>query len=79
MERPPGKKCYRKGGMGHWKSPRGGVNRQNLKIINFTHKLQAGLALEQNSSPGERAKINQPRNKEDDTVICFTEVRFQRT
>jgi hypothetical protein len=56
-----------------------GVNRWNLKIINLKHNYKPGLALELKSSPRERAKTNQPRNKADDTVICFTEVRFLRT
>jgi hypothetical protein len=56
-----------------------GVNRQNLKIINLKHKYKPGLALEIKLSPKERAKTNQPRNKADDTVIYFTEVRFLRT
>jgi hypothetical protein len=29
---------------------RGGVNRRNLKFINFKHTLRSGLALELNSS-----------------------------
>jgi hypothetical protein len=55
------------------------VNRRNLKIINLKHNYKPGLALKLNSSPKERAKTNQPRNKADDTVICFTEVRFLQT
>jgi hypothetical protein len=34
------------------------VNRANLKFINFNHNYKSGLALELNSSPKERAKIN---------------------
>jgi hypothetical protein len=48
-----------------------GVNRRNLKFI--------GLALELKSSPGERVKTNQMEIKRMNTVICFTEIRFQRT
>jgi hypothetical protein len=55
------------------------VNRRNLKIINLKHNYKSGLALELNPSPKERAKTNQPRNRADDTVICFTEVRFLKT
>jgi hypothetical protein len=33
-----------------WKSPRGGVNRRNLKIINFEHTLHPVLGLEINNS-----------------------------
>jgi hypothetical protein len=47
-----------------------------MKIINLSTHYKFGLALELNSNPGERGKTNQPRNKADDTVICFTEVRL---
>jgi hypothetical protein len=53
----------------------GGVNRTNLKFTNFKHNYKPVLALELNSSLKERAKKSQA-NKADDTVICFTEVRF---
>jgi hypothetical protein len=56
-----------------------GVNRRKLKFTNFKHNYKPGLALEIKSGTKERAKINQPRNKENDTVICFTEVRFLQT
>jgi hypothetical protein len=39
------------------------VNRRNLKIINLSTHYKTGLALEMNSSPNERGKTNQPRNK----------------
>jgi hypothetical protein len=39
-----------------------GVDRQKLKFTTL-NTLQVGLALEQMSSPGERGKTNQPRNK----------------
>jgi hypothetical protein len=55
------------------------VNRRNLKIINLKYNYKPGLALKLNPSPKERAKTNQPRNRVDDTVICFTEVWFLRT
>jgi hypothetical protein len=42
----------------NWKSPRGGVNRANLKFTNFKHNHKSGLVLELNSSPKERAKTN---------------------
>jgi hypothetical protein len=38
-----------------------------------------GLALEIKSSPKERAKTNHKQMKADDTVICFTKVRFLHT
>jgi hypothetical protein len=55
------------------------VNRRKLKFTNFKHNFKPGLALEIKPSPKERVKTNQLRNKADDTGICFTEVRFQRT
>ena len=51
----------------------------NLKFTNFKHNYKPGLALELNSSPKEREKINHKRIRADDTVICFTEVRFLQT
>jgi hypothetical protein len=55
----------------------GGVYIRKLKFTNFKHNYKPGLALEIKPSLKERVKINQPRNKADDTRICFTEVRFQ--
>jgi hypothetical protein len=55
------------------------VNRRNLKFINFKHNYKPGLVLEIKSSPKERGKQINQINRADDTVICFTEVRFQRT
>jgi hypothetical protein len=56
-----------------------GVNRRNLKFTTLNTHYKPGLALELKSSPGERGKTNQMRIKRMNTVICFTEVRFQRT
>jgi hypothetical protein len=56
-----------------------GVNRQNLKFINLSTHYKARLALELNSSPRERVKSNQMRNKRMNTVICFTEVWFKES
>ena len=56
-----------------------GVDRWNLKIINISTHCKPGLVLELNSSPRERGKQINQENKADDTVIYFTEVRFQRT
>jgi hypothetical protein len=53
------------------------VNGWNLKFTNLSTHYKSGLALELNPSPKERGKTNQPRNKANDTMICFTEVRFQ--
>jgi hypothetical protein len=50
-----------------------------MKFINFKHNLQAGLALKIKASPKERVKTNHKQMKADDTMICFTEVRFLQT
>jgi hypothetical protein len=55
------------------------VDRRKLKFINLKHNYKSGLALEINPSPKERGKQINQRNIVDETVICFTEVRFQRT
>jgi hypothetical protein len=55
------------------------VSRRNLKFIALSTHYKPGLALELNSSPGERGKTNQMRIKQMNTIICFTEVQFQRT
>jgi hypothetical protein len=51
--------------------------RETLGDTGVSH-YKPGLALELNPSPKEREKINQ-EIKRMNTVICFTEVRFQRT
>jgi hypothetical protein len=56
-----------------------GVDRRKLKFINLKHNYKPGLALEIKPSPKERVKTNQQTNKADDTVICFSEVRFLQT
>jgi hypothetical protein len=56
-----------------------GVNRRNLKFTTLNTHYKLGLALELKSSLGGRAKTNQMRIKQMNTVICFTEVRFQGT
>jgi hypothetical protein len=63
----------------HGESRQEGVDRRKLKFINLEHNYKPGLALEINLSPKERGKQINQRNIADDTVICFTEVRFQRT
>jgi hypothetical protein len=50
-----------------------------MKFTNFKHNYKPGLALELNSSLKERTKNKSQANKADDTVICFTEVRFLQT
>jgi hypothetical protein len=57
-----------------------GVNRHNLKFTTLNTHYKSRLALELKSSLGEReGKTNQMKIKRMNTVICFTEVRFQRT
>jgi hypothetical protein len=48
-----------------------GVDRRNLKIINLSTHYKSGLMLERISSPGERGKTNQPRNKADEYSDLF--------
>jgi hypothetical protein len=48
-----------------------GVNRRNLKIINLSTHYKSGLALELKSSPIERGKTNQQRNKADEHNDLF--------
>jgi hypothetical protein len=55
-----------------------GVDRRNLKFTTL-NTLQAGVSFRTNVKSGREGETNQSRNKADDTVICFTEVRFQRT
>jgi hypothetical protein len=55
------------------------VNRRKLKFTNFKHNYKPGLALEIKPSPKERAKNKSKANEADDTMICFTEVRFLQT
>jgi hypothetical protein len=54
-----------------------GVDRRKLKFITLS-TLQAEVSVRIKSESGREGKTNQ-ENKADDTVICFTEVRFQRT
>jgi hypothetical protein len=51
------------------------VDRWKLKFTTL-NTLQAGVSIRINLSPGERGKQINQENKADDTVICFTEVRF---
>jgi hypothetical protein len=50
-----------------------------MKFTNLSTYYKSGLALEIKTSPKERAKTNHKRIRADDTVICFTEVRFLQT
>jgi hypothetical protein len=50
-----------------------------MKFIKFKHNYKPGLALEIKSSPKERANNKSQANKANDTMICFTEVRFLQT
>jgi hypothetical protein len=47
------------------------VNRQNLILTTLNTHYKPGLALEQISSPGERGKTNQPRNRADELGDLF--------
>jgi hypothetical protein len=58
-----------------WKSPRGGVDRRKLKFTTL-NILQAGVSVRIKSESGREGKQINQENKADDTVICFTEVRF---
>jgi hypothetical protein len=48
-----------------------GVNRRNLKFTNLSTHYKLWLVLELNSSPKERGKTNQPRNKADEHGDLF--------
>jgi hypothetical protein len=55
-----------------------GVDRRNLKFTNL-NTLQAGVRVRiKSESKREGKQINQ-KMKRMNTLICFTEVRFQRT
>jgi hypothetical protein len=51
------------------------VDRWKLKFVTL-NTLQAGVSVIIKSESRREGKTNQPRNKADDTMICFTEVRF---
>jgi hypothetical protein len=55
------------------------VDRRKLEFTNFKHNYKPELALEIDASPKERPKNKSQANEADDTMICFTEVRFLRT
>jgi hypothetical protein len=57
----------------------GGVNRRNLKFTTLNTHYKPRLALEFKSSRKEREKQINQEIRRVNTVICFTEVRFQRT
>jgi hypothetical protein len=56
-----------------------GVDRRNLKFTNLSTHYKSGSTLELNLSPKEREKQINQEIKQMNMVICFTEVRFQRT
>jgi hypothetical protein len=60
------------------KSPRGGVNRANLKFINLSTTTSRVSVRNINESERE-GKNKSQANKKCDTRICFTEVRFLQT
>ena len=47
------------------------MNRRNLKFTTLNTHYKLGLALELKSSPIERGKTNQPRNKADEHGDLF--------
>jgi hypothetical protein len=57
----------------------GGVNRRNLKFINLSTHYKSGVSVRIKFKSGREGKTNQMRIKRMNTVICFIEVRFQRT
>jgi hypothetical protein len=62
----------------HWKSPRGGLNRSNLKFINLSTTTSRVSIRNINESERE-GKNKSQANKKCETTICFTEVRFSQT
>jgi hypothetical protein len=52
-----------------------GVDRRKLKFTTL-NTLQAGVSVIIKSEVGREGKQINQENKADDTVICFTEVRF---
>jgi hypothetical protein len=56
-----------------------GVNRANLKFINLSTTTSRVSVRNRNKSERERAQNKSWANKEWDTMICFTEVRFLQT
>jgi hypothetical protein len=52
-----------------------GVDRQKLKFTTL-NTLQAGVSVRIKSEARREGKQINQENKADDTVICFTEVRF---
>jgi hypothetical protein len=55
-----------------------GVNRRNLKFTTL-NTLQVGVSVRTKIKSEREGKTNQMEIKRMNTVICFTEVRFQRT
>jgi hypothetical protein len=56
----------------------GGVNRRNLEFTTL-NTLQAGVSVRTKIKSEREGKTNQMEIKRMNTMICFTEVRFQRT
>jgi hypothetical protein len=57
----------------------GGVNRAKLKFTNINTTTNRVNVSNKKTSPRERAQNKSQANKECDTQICFTEVRFLQT
>jgi hypothetical protein len=56
-----------------------GVNRRNLKFINFKHTLRLEVSVRIKFKSEERGKQNKQDSRRVNTMICFTEIWFQRT
>jgi hypothetical protein len=57
-----------------------GVNRHNMKFTTLNTHYKSELALElYKIKSGREGETNQMEIKRMNTVICFTEARFQRT
>jgi hypothetical protein len=51
----------------------------NLKFTNFKHNYKPGLVVRIKFESKREGENKSQANKTDDTVICFTEVRFLQT
>jgi hypothetical protein len=49
------------------------------EIYNFKQALRSGVSVRIKFKSEREKKTNQTRINANDTMICFTEVRFQRT
>jgi hypothetical protein len=63
---------------GKWKSPRGGWIDKS-EIYKLKHTLQARVSVRIKFESEREGENKSQANKADNTVICFTEVRFLQT